>query len=188
MIQDPNHDGLTRSQSALSDTYVRIPDRRMWLAQVAWVILVTIVVGACVAGIAPHYQEMMIPAANLDETVELGRLLPEEQAGLAGMGISMKAYFVGMEIVAMSVVAVCLVTAIIIYWRRKDSWIAWIASMFLVTTATTASFNVDGLGRAYEWAAPLVTLQGALGLILPALLLFLCVPSASLHESPVRPV
>ena len=136
-------------------------------------ILATIVVGASVVGIAPHYREMMIPAANLDETVELGRLLPEEQAGLAGMGISMKAYFVGMEIVAMSVVAVCLVTAIIIFWRRKDSWIAWIASLFLVTTATTSSFNVDGLGRAYEWAAPLVTLQGALGLILPALLLFL---------------
>ncbi len=173
MTHGENQDRVTRRMRSLSDTYVRIRENRMWMAQVAWVILATIVLGACIAGIPPHYREMMIPAANLDETVDLGRLLPEEQAGLADLGISMKAYFIGLEIVAMSVVAVCLVTAVIIYARRKDSWIAWIASMFLISTATTSTFNVDGLGRAYEWAEPLVTLQGALGMLLPALLLFL---------------
>ncbi len=160
-------------RGGLDDTYVASGPRAIRVMQVLWVAIVLVEVAACVAGAPVQYRSMLIPAANLEETVSLGRLLPEEQQGLRDLGVSMEAFVLHLEIVAMGVLALCLATAIFLFLSRRDSWIAWVVSLFLVVVPVTATFHIDALARAYPAVDFLAQGQGTLAKFLPVLLLFL---------------
>jgi tRNA A-37 threonylcarbamoyl transferase component Bud32 len=105
--------------------------------------------------------------------VSLGRLLPEEQQGLREIGVTMEAFVAGLEITALGVLALCLITGVFLFLSRPNSWIAWVTSLFLVTMPITSSFNIDALARAHSQFVPLQQVHGALAMTLPALLLLL---------------
>jgi len=153
-------------------TYVGMHPRLRLLSQLLWIVIVVAVAGACVAGAPIQYRSMLVPAETLEETVSLGRLLPEEQAGLASIGISMEAFVLELEIVAMLVHLLSVVTAAILFWSRRDSWIAWVASLFLVTVSASSTFNIDALARDHPSLVGLSNVHGSLVMLLPALLLF----------------
>lgn len=157
----------------LDDTYVASGPRAIRIMQVVWVAIVLVEVAACVAGAPVQYRSMLIPAANLEETVSLGRLLQEEQQGLRDLGVSMEAFVLHLEIVAMGVLALCLATAVFLFLGRRDSWIAWVVSLFLVVVPVTSTFHIDALARAFPALDFLALGQGTLVKFLPVLLLFL---------------
>ena len=163
--------GGSRRPSAI--TYAAMGRTAVRPMQVLWVLIVLVELAACLAGVPEQYRSMQIPAQNLEETVSLGRLLPEEQQGLREIGVTMEAYVIHLEIVALSVVALSLIVAVFLFASRPDSRIAWVASLFLVTMPVTTSFNIDALARAHASMVPLQQGQGALAMLLPALLLLL---------------
>jgi tRNA A-37 threonylcarbamoyl transferase component Bud32 len=150
-----------------------IDPRLVWPMRVLWVALVGVVVGGSIIGAPYQFRSMLVPAANLEETVSLGRLLPEEQAGIEALGVPMEVLVLELETVALGVVAICLAVAILIHLSRRDSWVAWVASLFLVFTSCAATFNVDALARAHPAASGLLVVLSLGCMVLPALLLFL---------------
>ena len=163
--------GAIRGPTAV--THAPIGRRAVRPAQVLWVLIVLVEVGACLIGVPEQYRSMLIPAQDLDETVSLGRLLPEEQQGLREIGVTMEAFVAYLEVTALAVVALCLAVAVFLFVSRPDSWIAWVSSLFLVTIPVASSFNIDALARAYPQAIPVQQVQAALTMTLPALLLLL---------------
>lgn len=167
-------DTLPRAPRPHTDaTHTVMGPRSMLTMQVLWVGIVLVEVIACVAGAPSQYRSMLIPAADLEETVSLGRLLPEEQQGLRDIGVPMEAFVLYLEVVAMGTLALCLATAVFLFLSRRDSWIAWVASLLLVAVPVTATFHIDALARDHPSLGFLALCQGALVKFLPVLLLFL---------------
>jgi len=158
-----------RPDDTLVDRAPRVP-RAM---QVLWAVIVLVEVGACIAGAPAQHRSMLVPAVDLEETVALGRLLPEEQQGLRDLGVTLEAFVLYLQVLAMGVVALCLATAVVLYVGRRDSWIAWVSSLFLVVVPITSTFHIDALARAHPALSFLALGHGALVKLLPVLLLFL---------------
>ncbi len=147
--------------------------RRWGLAgQVAWIAIAAVVLACTAAGVPARMAEMLEPCLDPAECF-VAQLTPAEQAALEDHGISLHGYTVYLESVAGAALVASVLAAGLIYWRRRDHWIALVASLFLVLSASWATFNPDALGRSIPALAPLTRSHFAATMCLVALMLLL---------------
>ncbi len=153
-------------------TYAGFGLHTRWLWHVAWAVIASTVLGACIVGAPIRVRELIVPAQSLEETAAIGRMTVEEQAVFEELGIGIPGLILYEEILALLLVALCAAAAAGIYWRRRDSRIAWIASLFLLVVSTSTTFNVYALARAYPALHMLASLQSMVTLLFPVLLFY----------------
>lgn len=147
-----------------AQTQVGMEGRSRWLrlAHIVWVSLVTLAVLLFLLGIPPRYAEL-VTTCNSTPSVECrSRQFSDEQANAleaSGFSLAARAAFIlfGSVIIALTSV----ITALVLFWRRSDDWVALLISLAFV------AFNTDVTTIALEavqpfWHLP-VTLLSSIG-------------------------
>jgi len=135
-------------QPSSPTTHARISGRFVWLTRILWLVIAIAALGMAVAGIPARYAELLPACTGAAECAITSQLTAAQQDALSGVGATMAGHIIFLEGVVMLSVAACTVPAVIVYWRRQDSLIALVASLFLITIATQLTYNGDALARA----------------------------------------
>lgn len=173
---DPDDTGSpslpTAFTSPSGSTGAHLAHRWTGFWQVAWVVVVVASLAGTLAGAPARFTEMHQPCLDPGECFT-AQLTPDEQQALIDRGVSLYSYTGYLEAVAGVEVLACLLAAALIFWSRRDSWIALVASLFLVLASCYATFNLDALGRALPAVAPLARAHYGATMAFVALILVL---------------
>ncbi len=146
--------------------------------QVGWCVIVAFSWVLTVVSIPARRRQIVNPADEADGV--MGRRTAEELQALADAGISSEVYFWVMEGMASAWALVCLAFAVVIFWKRRDRAIAFVASTYLVVCSTAATINSPALAAEHPALRPLVDAHYGLGFSLVALLVLL-LPNGRFH-------
>ena len=146
--------------------------------QVGWCVIVAYSLILNFVSVPARHRQITTPAGESEAV--MGRRSAEELQALADVGISPDAFFWFMESMASVWVLVCLAFAVVIFWKRRDRAIAFVASTYLVVCSTAASINSPALAAEHPAAQPLVDIHYGLGFALVALLVLL-LPNGRFH-------
>ncbi len=126
-------------ESPTQSTRVDLAESLHWPSRVLWLALVVLAVGGTLLGVPARYEQVRVPCVEGAEC-GLGRITAEQLTSLARAGYDVDVivgYLIGL---ALLMVAMSTVSAFVIYWPRPRSWIAIVASLFLVLVACAATF------------------------------------------------
>ena len=163
------HQDQTPSSTALAGWPPRL--RRLTLFLI-WAAIAGGALALNFVAIPARVAEMLVIQATPGDCA-LGQLTAQEQAALAGIGISMGGYIAYLEVVAALFVLGNAVAAAFLFLKRSQSWIPLIASLFLLVAACCATLNLDALARGDPPASHAADLGWAVGYSLVALLFYL---------------
>ena len=153
------------------------------LMQVGWCVIVAFSLILNFVSVPARHRQLVQPATDAEAL--MGRRTAEELRALADAGISADTYFWIMEGMASAWVLVCLAFSAVIFWKRRDRAIAFVASTYLVVCSTAASINSPALAAEHPAAQPLVDAHYGLGFSLVALLVLL-LPNGRFHPKFAR--
>jgi len=153
-------------------THAQITGRWALISRVAWLLIALGALGMAVGGIPHRYAELLPACVAETECSITSQLTAAQQAAINQVGVTMPNYIIFFEVVAMLFVVACVVPATLIYWRRSNSLIAFVASLFLITIATQATYNGDALARAIPFFALPIRLQMGISSILATMLFY----------------
>ena len=137
-----------------------------------WVAAVVASIGANALAFPARLREYIVPCAS-PGTATLGQMTAAEQEALRAMGGTPAAVLIWGESVVVVTLVGCLAVGAVIYLRRRTSWIAFVASLFLVFVAVSIPFNLPALARENPALLPVADGFHATSLVLVALLLYL---------------
>ncbi len=150
-----------------------IPARWLPIMRVVWPALALILLAIFFAGISPYNDELSVTCTGGD--CPLMALSPQEARVLRDLGLSLEfyaSYIVGLDIYA---VVILIPLAVLIFWRRSDSWLGFLLSLALVFVGTVTALSAAALVIPYpslRW--PLFLLDGIAGMLF--MLLFYLFP------------
>lgn len=133
----------------------RLQGRRLFMARVTWAILVTLTLGLFAAMLPAYFAQLQVictgPACALGQpsleavrTLQVYGLTVGNYAGIA----------VGLNIFVLSI---CVVTAVLIIWRRSDDWVALLIALTLVVEGTTfITYTLEFSQSAWQMPAALL--------------------------------
>ena len=173
--KDPVHteaDSATFGSEQTTGSSLLISGPRKTVAQILWVAISLAVLALAVAGVPARMDEMLVPCEGAEDCF-VAQLTQQEIAAMTERGVGLEGYVTYLESVAGVLVAGCFIAAIFIYWRRRDSWIALVASLFLIVVSAWVTFNIDALGRANTSFSPVADTLYAMAMFLVALLLLM---------------
>ncbi len=165
-------DSATFGSEQTAGSSILISGPKKSAAQVLWVAMSLAVLALAAAGVGARIDEMQVPCEGAEDCF-IAQLTQEEIDALADGGIAIESYVLYLEAVAGVLVLGCFIAAILIYWRRRDSWIALISSLFLIVVSAWVTFNIDALGRANESFSPVAGALYGTAMFLVALLLLM---------------
>jgi hypothetical protein len=153
------------------------------LMQVGWCVIVAFSLVINFAAVPARHRQLVTPASEAEGI--MGRRTAGELQALADAGISADTYFWIMEGMASAWVLVCLAFSAVIFWKRRDRAIAFVASTYLVVCSTAASINSPALAAEHPVLQPMVDAHYGLGFSLVALLVLL-LPNGRFHPKFAR--
>ncbi len=165
-------DRVTEVMPRSTGNYARMGPRAALLCQALWVLLVVSVLVLDVAGALVRHDELVIPIPEGGDPA-IGQYLPAEHEALAELGISISSVVLYLEGLSGAVTLACLAFGALIYWRRRDSLVAFVASLFLILVSIAMTQNVDALARADGHLEPVANLFQSLSSASVLLLLLL---------------
>ncbi len=159
----------TVSHDLRSGANTRIPKRWLWVARVALLAISALALVVYIAG-TPVYFAQLFPSHH--DCVE-DCLTPANVQSLHALGISITTYAVYWVAVNLLFALVYFAVAALIFWRKSDDWMAWLASFSLVTFG--ASFpSIPGVLAAVHpaWWLPVTIVGNEDVLGFPSLIIF----------------
>ena len=110
----------------------RLHGRGLALARLGWGVVVAVILGLLVVGLAYKYRQL----GGLSPALLPGGWTPEAmRAALAGLGLSARFYATYRIAADVLFVLAFVAVALAIFWRRSDDWLALFVSLFLVLFA-----------------------------------------------------
>ena len=152
--------------------YSRMSPGAIWLCQLLWLVLVVVVLAFDVMGGVARHAELVIPYADGGDAA-IGQYLAAEHEALADLGITVSAMVWYFEGLAGAVTLAGLIFGGLIYWQRRDSLVAFVASLFLILVSVATTQNIDALARTNPIYEPFGALFQTLSAGSVLLLLFL---------------
>ena len=159
----------TVSHDLRSGANTRIPERWLLVARVALLAISVLALVVYIAG-TPVYFAQLFPSHH--DCVE-DCLTPANVQSLHALGISITTYAVYWAAVNLLFALVYFAVAALIFWRKSDDWMAWMASFSLV--AFGASFpSIPGVLAAVHpaWWLPVTIVGNEDVLGFPSLIIF----------------
>ena len=163
---------MTRPSGVETSDERRLGPRARGLLAGVWVAVLLLAVGLNLAGVPARQAEMLRPCVDGDACV-IAQLAPEEMTLLEGVGVGASGYFWYLEGFSGLMFLACLAPALLIFLRRRDSLMAFVASLFLIVVAASTPKNIEALARAAPQWLPLTRGFGALASTLVVALFFL---------------
>ncbi len=145
---------------------------RSWFLAACWCVVVAYSLVLNALSIPSRYRQIVMPCTRPADAI-LGRRSVDEAQALADVGISPELYFWLLEGLASAWVVICLAFSVVIFWKRRDRVVAFLASTYLVVGSTAACINSPALAMEIPATRPLVDLHFGLGFALVVLLVLL---------------
>ena len=152
-MSTPLNDALIPSQATRSSDRSGTPDtrlrgRKLILARVVWVAVVTLSVALFFATLPAYY--------TLLQTVCTGALCgaaqptPDSAQAMQKLGLSIGAYATFILALTLALAFLCFAVSAVIFWRKSDDWMALLVALTVATTVTLSG-SVYGTGMNSAW-------------------------------------
>ncbi|MEM9409369.1 MAG: protein kinase [Acidobacteriota bacterium] len=142
--------GFPDLESPTQPTRVDLSESLLWPSRLLWLVLAGLPVLATLIGARARFDHVRTPCAD-GEDCGLGRWPVEVLQGVTDAGFSVDALSAYLTLFALLMMVLCAVAGFLIFWPRPRTMIAFVASLFLITTACFATFVPLSWGEA--WAA-----------------------------------
>jgi signal transduction histidine kinase len=163
-MSTPLNDALVPSQATRSSDRSGAPDtrlrgRRLILARVAWVSVVSLLVALFLARLPVYY--------TLLQTVCAGALCgyvqptPDSAQVFQKLGLSVSAYAAFTLALTIALAFLCFTLGAVISWRRSDDWMALLGALAVVASvALNANVFAMDMTSAWGWLAMVLYVLG----------------------------
>ena len=102
--------------------------RRLTVARVGWLLVFVLSVGLYLVSIPAYYDALVSFSSDFNSAAA--------RASLQASGVSVQFYAICLLSISFASTVVWVMVATIIFWRRADNWIAFFASLALITFGT----------------------------------------------------
>ncbi len=152
-MSTPINDAVVPGQTKKSSDRSGVPDtrlrgRKLILARVVWVAVVTLSVALFFATLPAYY--------TLLQTVCTGALCgavqptPDSAQAMQKLGLSIGAYATFILALTLALAFLCFAVSAVIFWRKSDDWMALLVALTVATTVTLSG-SVYGTGMNSAW-------------------------------------
>jgi hypothetical protein len=130
--------------------------RTLLVARVVWVLIVGLTLGLDIFALPTAYEQGQTVCVREESECPPIQLLARDARALQADGFAIEP--AGLYLVTVSMIATLVYVAlgVVIFWRRSNDWMAWFASLMLITFGGAASSgSMQALPAvAPEWAVP----------------------------------
>ena len=162
-MSTPLNDALVASQPTRSSDRSGAPDtrlrgRRLILARVVWVAVVTLLVALFLAKLLANYTFLQTICTGA--TCSFAQPTPDSAQAMQKLGISVATYATFTIALTLALAFLCFVISAVIFWRRSDDWMALLVALAVVATVTLNGNDVYSMNSAW---GELTNVLGVLG-------------------------
>jgi len=162
-MSTPLNDAFVASQATRSSDRSGAPDtrlrgRRLILARVVWVTVVSLLVALFLARLPAYYTAL--------QTVCTGAMCgaqptPDSAQVLQKLGLSVSAYAAFTLALTIALAFVCFTLGAVIFWRKSDDWMALLGALAVVASVALNNnvFAMD-MSSAWGWLAMVLFVLG----------------------------
>ena len=173
-MSTPLNDTLVPGQATRSSDRSRAPDtrlrgRRLILARVAWVAVVTLLVAPFLARLPAYYT--LLQTICTGASCGPAQPIPDSAQTLQKLGLSVGAYARFTLALTLALAFLCFTLGAVIFWRRSDDWMALLVALMVVATVTLNGNGVFGSHSAWRLLSIVLYVLGS-GVYLLVLSLF----------------
>jgi len=169
-MSTPLNDSFVPSQATRSSDRSGAPDtrlrgRRLILARVVWVAVVTLLVALFLATLPAYYT--LLQTVCTGATCGSAQPTPDSAQALQKLGLSVGTYATFILALTLALALVSFTLGAVIFWRRSDDWMALLVALMVVATV---ALNVPSVLQASHsaWrvlANVLIVLGGGVSLL-----------------------
>jgi hypothetical protein len=133
----------------------RLRGRRLIFARVAWIAMVSLIVGSFFARLPAFYTALQTVCTG----TACGSAQPtlDNALALQKLGLSVDAYAAFILVLTLALAFLCFTVGAVIFWRRSDDWLALLVALAVVATVTLNE-NVYGMDMNSVWGWPAMVL------------------------------
>ena len=142
----------TRSSNRSGAPNTRLRGRRLILARVAWVTVVSLIVALFLVRLPAYYATLQTVCPG----AVCGYVQPtlDSAQALQKLGLSVSAYAAFSLALEIALAFLCFTLGAVIFWRRSDDWMALLGALAVVASVTLNGnvFSMD-MSSAWGWIA-----------------------------------
>jgi hypothetical protein len=173
-MSTPVNDTLVPGQATRSSDRSGAPDtrlrgRRLILARVAWVAVVTLIVVPFLARLPAYYTALQTVCTGAACGPE--QPTPASAQAIQKLGLSVGAYAAFTLALTLALAFLCFTLGAVIFWRRSDDWMALLVALMVVATVTLNGNGVFGSHSSWRVLSIVLYVLGS-GVYLLVLSLF----------------
>jgi len=169
-ISPPSASNGAMISSARAEPDTRLHGRWLLLARVAWLGVVVLIVGGFITSLPVFLAQLQVTCAPA--TCSFWQLTPAAAQALQRLGFSAGAYAIYTLALVIVFGVVWLVSALVLFWRKSDDWMALLFALLFVLLGTAEVSEVVEASRS-AWQVPAVVLnEVAYGLLFLVFCLF----------------
>ena len=152
----PSASNGAMTQSAYAEPDTRLHGRWLPLARVAWIGVVALIVGVFITSLPVFLVQLQVTCAPA--ICSFWQLTPAAAQTLQSLGFSPDAYAIYTLTLVIIFGLVWLVSALVIFWRKSDDWMALLFALMFVVLGTAEVTEVVEASHS-AWQLPAVFLN-----------------------------
>jgi hypothetical protein len=138
-MNTPINDAFVPGQAKRSSDRSGAPDtrlrgRRLILARVLWVALVTLIVALFLARLPAYYTFLQTVCTGA--TCGFAQPTPDSAQAMQKLGLSVGTYAAFTLALTLALAFLCFTLGALIFWRKSDDWMALLVALAVVATVT----------------------------------------------------
>ncbi len=163
-MSTPINDTLVVSQATTSSDRPGAPDtrlrgRRLILARVVWVAVVTLIAALFLVRLPSYYT--LLQTICTGATCGSAQPTPDSAQAMQRLGLSVSAYAAFTLALTLALAFLCFTLGAVIFWRRSDDWMALLVALMVVATVTLNGNGVYGSHSAWRVLAIVLYVLGS---------------------------
>ena len=163
-MSTPINDSLVVSQATRSSDRPGAPDtrlrgRRLILARVVWVAVVTLIAALFLVRLPSYYT--LLQTICTGATCGSAQPTPDSAQAMQRLGLSVSAYAAFTLALTLALAFLCFTLGAVIFWRRSDDWMALLVALMVVATVTLNGNGVYGSHSAWRVLAIVLYVLGS---------------------------
>ena len=152
-MSTPINDALVVSQATRSSERPGAPDtrlrgRRLILARVVWVAVVTLIAAFFLVRLPAYYT--LLQTICTGATCGSAQSTPDFAQAMQRLGLSVSAYAAFTLALTLALAFLCFTLGAVIFWRRSDDWMALLGALAVVASVALNP-NVYGMDMTSAW-------------------------------------
>jgi hypothetical protein len=147
------------SDEQRSDTETRLFGRRLILARVAWVAVVTLLMALFLVMLPAYYAQLQTVCTGA--TCAILQPTPDSALAMQKFGLSVGTYATFTLVLTLASALICFAVSAVIFWRKSDDWMALLVALGVVVLGTLyVTFTLLGSHSAWQMLAIVLNVLG----------------------------